>query len=213
MVISAMQLKRVTVILQFSLRQFFRSLVQHWFGIVMLINVRDYIIQVNFILPFEIAEAGNMGSLASVLFLPHAVRVLSVWLIGPKAFFALFPASLFISFLYLRHEYDTFTLLLITLWGALSAVISFEFLRYVGFNVYPKNTASINWRLLVFAGCLASFINCLGGAFLKSKGLTTVEILELMTRYLIGDIGGLLFCLVVLMLALRYLRFSENSNI
>ena len=178
----------------------------------MLIHVGAFIIQVNFILPFEIAAAGHMGSLASVLFLPHAVRVLSVWLIGPKAFFALFPASLFISFLFLRHEYDTFTLFLITLWGASSAVISFEFLRFMNLNVYPKNTASINWRLLVFAGCLASFINCLGGTFLKSEGLAPVEILELMTRYLIGDIGGLLVCLVVLMLALRYNRFSRGAK-
>ena len=68
MVILAMQLKRVTVILQFSLHQFFRSVVQHWFGIVMLIHVSAFIIQVNFILPFEIAAAGHMGSLASVLF-------------------------------------------------------------------------------------------------------------------------------------------------
>ena len=115
MVILAIKLKRVMVILQFSLRKFFKSLVQHWFGVVMLNHVSAFIIQVNFILPFEIAAAGHMGSLASVLFLPHAVRVLSVWLIGPKAFFALFPSSLFISFLYLRHDYDTFTLLLITL--------------------------------------------------------------------------------------------------
>ena len=212
MVVLATQLKRVTVILQFSLRQFLSSLVQHWFGIVILLHVSAFIIQVNFILPFEIAAAGHMGSLASVLFLPHAVRVLSVWLIGPKAFFALFPASLFISFLFLRHEYDTFTLLLITLWGASSAVISFEFLRFANLNVYPKNATCINWRLLVFAGCLASFINCLGGTFLKSEGLAPVEILELMTRYLIGDIGGLLVCLVVLMLALRYTRFAKGAK-
>jgi hypothetical protein len=212
MVMLAMQLKRVTVILQFCLRQFLSSLVQHWFGIVMLLHVSAFIIQVNFILPFEIAAVGHMGSLASVLFLPHAVRVLSVWLIGPKAFFALFPASLFISFLFLRHEYDTFTLFLITLWGASSAVISFEFLRFMNLNVYPKNTASINWRLLVFAGCLASFINSLGGTFLKSEGLAPFEILELLTRYLIGDIGGLLFCLVVLMLALRYDRLSKGAK-
>ena len=212
MVILAMQLKRVTVILQLCLRQFLSSLVQHWLGIVMLLHVSAFIIQVNFILPFEIAAAGHMGSLASVLFLPHAVRVLSVWLIGPKAFFALFPASLFISFLFLRHEYDTFTLFLITLWGASSAVISFEFLRFMNLNVYPKNTASINWRLLVFAGCLASFINSLGGTFLKSEGLAPYEILELLTRYLIGDIGGLLFCLVVLMLALRYDRLTKSAK-
>jgi hypothetical protein len=212
MVELATKQKRVTVILQFSFWQFLSSLVQHWFGIVMLFHVRAFIIQVNFILPFEIAAAGHMGSLASVLFLPHAVRVLSVWLIGPKAFFALFPASLLISFLFLRHEYDTLTLVSITLWGASSAVISFEFLRFANLNVYPKNAKDINWRLLVFAGCLASFINCLGGAFLKSEGLAPVEILELMTRYLIGDIGGLLFCLVVLMLALRYFRLSKGSN-
>ena len=212
MVILAMQLKRVTVILQLCLQQFLSSLVQHWLGIVMLLHVSAFIIQVNFILPFEIAAAGHMGSLASVLFLPHAVRVLSVWLIGPKAFFALFPASLFISFLFLRHEYDTFTLFLITLWGASSAVISFEFLRFMNLNVYPKNTASINWRLLVFAGCLASFINSLGGTFLKSEGLAPYEILELLTRYLIGDIGGLLFCLVVLMLALRYNRLTKSAK-
>ena len=212
MVILAMQLKRVTVILQLCLQQFLSSLVQHWLGIVMLLHVSAFIIQVNFILPFEIAAAGHMGSLASVLFLPHAVRVLSVWLIGPKAFFALFPASLFISFLFLRHEYDTFTLFLITLCGASSAVISFEFLRFMNLNVYPKNTASINWRLLVFAGCLASFINSLGGTFLKSEGLAPYEILELLTRYLIGDIGGLLFCLVVLMLALRYNRLTKSAK-
>ena len=212
MVVLAKQLKRVTVILQFSFRQFLSSLVQHWFGIVMLLHVSAFIIQVNFILPFEIAAAGHMGSLASVLFLPHAVRVLSVWLIGPKAFFALFPASLFISFLFLRHEYDTVTLLLITLWGASSAVISFEFLRSMNLNVYPKNAVSINWRLLVFAGCLASFINCLGSTFLKSEGLAPVEILELLTRYLIGDIGGLLVCLVVLMLALRYDRLLKGAK-
>jgi hypothetical protein len=81
MVVLATQLNRATVILQLSLRQFFRSLVQHWFGIVMLIHVSAFNIQLNFILPFEIAAAGHMGSLASVLFLPHAVRVLSVWLI------------------------------------------------------------------------------------------------------------------------------------
>ena len=212
MVALTMQLKCVGVILQFSLRQFLNSMVQQWFGIVMLIHVSAFIIQVNFILPFEIAAAGHMGSLASVLFLPHAVRVLSVWLIGPKAFFALFPASLFISFLFLRHDYDTVTLLLITLWGASSAVISFEFLRSMNLNVYPKNGVSINWRLLVSAGCLASFINCLGGAFLNSEGLAPVDILELLTRYLIGDIGGLLVCLVVLMLTLRYVRLSKSAN-
>ena len=197
-------------LLIYSLIRFFRGLGQHWLGIVMLLHVSAFIIQVTLILPFEVAAAGHIGSLASVLFLPHAVRVLSVWLLGPKAFFALFPASLFISYLFYRHDYDPGTLFLITLWGSASAVIAFEFLRLMSLDVYPKNVAPINWRSLVFAGCLASFFNSVGGTYLKREGLSAPEIFELLSRYLIGDIGGLLFCLIVLMLILRYFRLKHQ---
>ena len=176
----------------------------------MLLHVSAFIIQMTLILPFEVAAAGHIGSLASVLFLPHAVRVLSVWLLGPKAFFALFPASLFISYVFFRHDYDPGTLFLITLWGSASAVIAFEFLRLMNLDVYPKNATRINWRSLVFAGCLASFFNSVGGTYLKSEGLSAPEIFELLSRYLIGDIGGLLFCLIVLMLILRYVRLLHR---
>ena len=141
-----------------------------------------------------------------VLFLPHAVRVLSVWLLGPKAFFALFPASLSISYVFSRDDFDPGTLFLITLCGSASAVIAFEFLRFMKLEVYPKTEKSINWRSLVFAGCLASFFNSVGGTYLECEGLAAPEFLELLGRYLIGDIGGLIFCLIVLMLTLRYRR-------
>ena len=176
----------------------------------MLLHVAAFIIQTSIILPFEIAAAGHIGSLASVLFLPHAVKVLSVWLLGPKAFLALFPAELFISYLFFRYDFDSATLLLIALWGSASAVIAFEFLRLMNLAVYPKNTASINWRSLVFAGCLASFFNSVGGTYLKREGLAPTEIFELLSRYLIGDIGGLLFCLIGLMLILRYRRLMQR---
>ena len=190
----------------FSLTRFFISLGQHWFGIVMFFHVIAFIIQMSVILPFEIAAAGHIGSLASVLFLPHAVKVLSVWLLGPKAFLALFPAEIFISYFFLRLDFDSVTLLLISLWGSASSVIAFEFLRLMNLDVYPKNLATIKWRSLVFAGCLASFFNSVGGTYLKSEGLAPAEIFEVLGRYLIGDIGGLLFCLIVLMLTLRYRR-------
>ena len=194
----------------FSLKRFFLSLSQHWFGIVMLFHVATFIIQTSIILPLEIAAAGHIGSLASVLFLPHAVKVLSVWLFGPKAFLALFPAELLIGYLFFRYDFDLTTLFLIALWGSASAVIAFEFLRLMNLDVYPKNAARINWRSLVFAGCLASFFNSVGGTYLKREGLSAPEIFELLSRYLIGDIGGLLFCLIVLMLILRYFRFSHR---
>ena len=125
----------------------------------MLLHVAAFIIQVSIILPFEIAAVGHIGSLASVLFLPHAVKVLSVWLLGPKAFLALFPAELLISYFFFMHDFDPATLFLIALWGSASAIIAFEFLRFMNLGVYPKSVASINWLWFVFAGCLASFFN------------------------------------------------------
>jgi len=188
----------------FSFKNQFGYFGQHWFGFVIIVHVAAFVFQSVVIRPFEIAVAGHIGSLASLLFLPHAVRVLSVWLLGPKAFFALFPASLFVNFLYGPVDYGSFTFVLIPLWSSASAVLAFEFLRITNRNVYPSTAANIDWRSLVFAGCLASFFNSLGGTYLKSDGLTVSEILELLVRYFVGDAVGLLLCLFVLTLLLRY---------
>ena len=85
-----------------------------------------------------------------------------MWLLGPKAFLALFPVEIFISYFILRFDFDTVTLLLISFWGSASAVIAFESLRLINFNLYPKFMARIGWRSLVFAGCLAPFFNSVG---------------------------------------------------
>jgi len=191
---------------------FVRAGSQHWFGIVIVLHLVAFMVQSTLIRPFEIAVAGEIGSLASLLFLPHAVRVLSVWLLGPKAFFALFTASIFANYLYGIYQYDTVTFILVPLWGSISAVLAFEFLRIMNMDVYPKSMASINWRSLVFAGCLASFFNSIGGTYLKSEGLSVPEVFELLLRYLIGDIGGLLFCMFVLMLILRYHRIKKQTE-
>mgnify|MGYP001230431601 CR=1 FL=1 len=67
-------------------------------------------------------------------------------------------------------------------------------------------------HLIVFA-CfsliLASFFDLAEGTYLKSKSLMQAEIVEVLGLYLIGDTAGLLFCLIVLMLILRYLRVLD----
>ena len=53
--------KRVVIVLIFYLTRFF-SVGQHWFGIVMILQVITFIIQMSIILPFELAEAGHVES-------------------------------------------------------------------------------------------------------------------------------------------------------
>ena len=74
-----------------------RSLSQHWIGISMLAYLFALIIQRYFILPLEISLTSENAIFASLLFLPHAVRVLSAWLLGPKSLIAMIPVAMAVS--------------------------------------------------------------------------------------------------------------------
>ena len=76
---------------------FIRSLSQHWLGIAMLAYLFALIIQQYLILPLELSLTNENAALASFLFLPHAVRVLSAWLLGPKSLIAMIPVAIALS--------------------------------------------------------------------------------------------------------------------
>ena len=73
---------------------FMRSLSQHWFGVTILAYLFAFVVQKHLIFPFEISFTGGNATFASFLFLPHAVRVLSAWLLGPKSLLAMIPATI-----------------------------------------------------------------------------------------------------------------------
>jgi hypothetical protein len=66
---------------------------QHWLGITTLAYLVTFVIWRYLILPFEISLTNENAIFASFLFLPHAVRVLSAWLLGPKSLIAMIPAG------------------------------------------------------------------------------------------------------------------------
>ena len=46
------------------------------------------------IMPVETMMVERNTALVSLLYLPHAVRVLGAWMVGPKSVLALIPASI-----------------------------------------------------------------------------------------------------------------------
>jgi len=80
-----------------------RSLSQHWIGISMLAYLFALIIQQYLILPLELSLTNENAALASFLFLPHAVRVLSAWLLGPKSLLAIYGSSRYWTLLDKRY--------------------------------------------------------------------------------------------------------------
>ena len=74
-----------------------RLFTQHWLSITTLAYLLTFIVWRHLILPLEISLTSDNAIFASFLFLPHAVRVLSAWLLAPKSLIAMIPAAVAVS--------------------------------------------------------------------------------------------------------------------
>ena len=189
--------------------RFVQSLAQHWLGIATLTYLFAFVVWRFFILPLEISLTSENAIFASFLFLPHAVRVLSAWLVGPKSLLAMIPAGVAVSLMgdaTPAQGYDLLLQVILSAFAASSAVIAFELMRFCKIDVYPKGPGLISWRTVLFGGVFASIINSLGSSWLKSGFFEPSELMEVIVRFILGDILGLLFGMVIVMFMLRKYR-------
>ena len=186
-----------------------RRFTQHWLGITTLAYLVTFVVWRYLILPMEISLTSESAIFASFLFLPHAVRVLSAWLLGPKSLIAMIPAGVAVSLISGTSPPQGYELLLeviLATFAASSAVMAFEFMRLCKVDAYPKDDGVVSWRTVMFGGVLASIINSLGSTWLKSGYFDAALILEVIARFVLGDVMGLLAGMLTIMLVTRYLR-------
>jgi len=147
----------------------------------------------------------------SLLYLPHALRVLAAWLIGPRVIFALIPASFMVS---LGSQADIGALtqadIIIPLVGALCAPLAFELMRIVRIDVYPKEDGVISWRTLIFAGFLSSILNSFFSTFFMEGRFLVEDTFDILTRFIVGDVMGLVLTMLFLVGMLKCVRRTRN---
>lgn len=155
----------------------------------------------------------DVSVFASLVYLPHGVRVLATWLYGWKAITPLILGAIASEMLLTPgRDLSVYQPVLVpsVLVGAVSAFCAFEFLRATGRNFYACAQRHIGWKNLILAGAVASVFNSLGqsavfsGLILPDAAATTFAI------YMIGDIAGLVVTMVVLMFAFRWLRIAGD---
>jgi hypothetical protein len=186
-----------------------RLFTQHWLGITTLAYLVTFVVWRYLILPIEISLTSENAIFASLLFLPHAVRVLSAWLLGPKSLIAMVPAGVAVSLIggaSPPYGYELLLEVMIATFAASSAVIAFEFMRICRIDAYPKYEGIVSWRTVLFGGIFASIINSLGSTWLKSGHLDATLILEVITRFVFGDTMGLIVGMLTIMFVARYMR-------
>ena len=180
----------------------FRLISQHWSGFVITLYLALFWFSINVIFPLEASVFGNLSGIASIMFLPHAVRVLSAWLLGPKVLFALIPAEIIAHSIW-GLEFSFPVSVLIPVFSAISPVVGFETLRLLGYNVYPNSFTLPNWKGVIIAGMIASLFNSFTGAFLKGELIASGQVHQVIIRFIVGDIAGLIFCMIFLILIFR----------
>ena len=189
--------------------RFMRSLSEHWLGISILVYLLTFVVWRYLILPLELSLTNENAIFASFLFLPHAVRVLSAWLLGPKSLIAMIPASVAVSLIggaSPSQGYELIQEVILATFSASSAVMAFELMRFCKIDAYPKDEGIVSWRTILFGGVLASIINSLGSTWLKSGFFAPSELMEVIIRFILGDTLGLLFGMLIIMLIFRQLR-------
>lgn len=139
-------------------------------------------------------------SYASLLFLPHGVRVLAAWMLGWRAVPALAPGML-LMFLYVVGTQAFQPLRLAAMIIALVvAPATFRALALAGHDLAPRAGRVPCWPCVMGAGILVSLLGA--GLVNLVLGNGPVDYLA----YMIGDVFGLFFLMMILMFVFRAVR-------
>jgi hypothetical protein len=162
--------------------------------------------QLFLIFPVEKKLVPDMVQFASLMYLPHAVRVLAVSILGPIAFLALFPAMLLV--IYFENQFSVDIAhkqsILTAAVGAGCSVLAYYIVRFFSRSELPFGIRLQSWRPVFLIGVIASLLNSIGMAFVFREFFDPNLFPQLILRYFVGDIFGLAAGSLFLLVCLRF---------
>ncbi|MCA0920452.1 hypothetical protein [Pseudooceanicola nanhaiensis] len=167
------------------------------------------------ITPVQMRLLPEITSFASLIYLPHGVRVLSTWLLGRIAFIPLAMGAFLSELLFTPAEFSTAWephILLSIAVGAASSIVAFEVLRLAGRNLYAGQSYRVHWTWLLVVGGLASVLNSIGQAVVFSGSLLSGQFAGVLLVYALGDLCGLVVTTLALMLVFRRMRLGSSRG-
>ena len=188
--------------LEISRRFFFKKEV---FAMVFIAYCAGYFFVEFLVIPVEMAFGLSQTNYASILFLPHGIRVLSIWLYKERAVIPLFCGHLFVYTLFWLGEFSL-TALALVLVGTFCVPMAFVLVGWIGFDVSVRNTKIKHWRSILMVGFIASIINSLGNSLILSPYIEPSLHLSVLATYLVGDTLGVFSLLLILLFSFRLAR-------
>lgn len=167
----------------------------------------SFLVTFKVIMPVQNAFLPAFGAYASLLFLPHGVRVVTAWLYGWRSLLLLAPGAV------LAHSYlfgsAGFSLdyAMAAFFGVFCAAVSFWFLALCGIECQQHTSRDTNWRDVMFAGVLASILNSLGTKIFYGTDFATSS------AYFFGDVTGMVVSMFLMMMFFRIMRRANRGAI
>ena len=179
------------------------------FAVIALAYTVGYLLVDYIVAPVQYLYLIRDFTVGSLLFIPHGIRVLAVWLCGSRAILPLIIAELFCTVLLWQPDVAISTSLGSSMVGGICVYLTFELFRLAGIEMHPdgKDSALTNWRSLILLASIASVFNSVGKQiFFESLAPLTDEIL-ILAMFWVGDTLGTFACLLLLIGIKRRFRF------
>ena len=179
------------------------------FAVISIAFVLAYAL-VNFVVePIQHQFLSSSTMAGSLLFIPHGIRVLAVWLCGVRAILPLIAAEFSGGIFLWQPDVGLDVFLGSSMVGGLGVYLTFELFRLAGIEMQPdgKDSALANWKSLILLASIASVFNSVGKQiFFESLAPLTDEVL-ILAMFWIGDTLGTFACLLLLIGIRRRFQF------
>ena len=155
-----------------------------------------------FVMPIQKIYLPTVSEHCCLLFIPHAIRVFSIWLYGFRGLMYMLISAQFSYYVIYDNHPLTYLHFLSPFVAPIVTFACFEFCKNFGPDPYNIR----NWKVLIFVGVLSSLVNgfILGLIF----GLNENAFINAML-YTLGDFNGVV---VILILMLAYLKIERKLS-
>jgi hypothetical protein len=179
------------------------------FLIIALAYVVGYLLVDYIVAPVQYLYLSRDFTVGSLLFIPHGIRVLALWLCGSRAILPLIIAELFCTVMLWQPDVALSTSLGSSMVGGLCVYLTFEVFRLAGIEMRPdgKDSALTNWRSLILLASIASVFNSVGKQIFFGGLAPLADEILILGIFWIGDTLGTFACLLLLIGIRRRFQF------
>jgi uncharacterized membrane protein len=143
------------------------------------------------------------------MFLPHGVRILALYFYGWRGILYLLPTCWLTALL---AQEQTGVNLISSIVSLLCCYLGVQFVRILFSDNVSVSFGVKDWKLLFWGGIVGSVFNGFGLTLLNQTHKSTVDnsalLLEVM-GFVVGDLLGLMFCLLSIVYLFRMIRFIK----